>query len=259
MLLTSGFVQTGKPARVRGPTSFSKGRADTRLVAHMPQSLPPGRVPFDRVPQGAMRIEGLVKSWNDDRGFGFIEPIQGGQEIFVHIKAFRSRSGRPRVGQHVSFEVELTRDGKKRARNVELVRLSRTPARRNSRSAADWGTATLFAIPAFAVLYALVALLWRVPHLVGGAYVVLSIACFAMYAADKAAANSGGWRKSESTLLFIGVLGGWPGGLLAQQFLRHKSVKASFRNAFWGSVAVNVCAFVALSSPVVNAWSHLAK
>lgn len=211
----------------------------------------------DRTPQATMRLEGLLKSWNDERGFGFIEPIQGGQEVFVHIKAFRTRTGRPLVGQHLSFEIERNQGGKKRAKNVEVVKASRVATRRRSKSAADWGTATLFTIPAFVILYFLVALLWRVPHVVGGAYVVLSIACFALYAADKAAAASGGWRTQESTLLFVGVLGGWPGGMLAQQFLRHKSIKASFRSAFWGSIAVNVCAFVVLSSPIVNAWSRL--
>ena len=35
-----------------------------------------------------MQSTGTLKSWNDDRGFGFIEPTHGGQEIFVHIKAF---------------------------------------------------------------------------------------------------------------------------------------------------------------------------
>ena len=65
-----------------------------------------------------MRIEGTVKSWNDDRGFGFIEPLHGGQETFVHIKAFVSRSGRPEVGQRVTFEVEMAPDGKKRAKGV---------------------------------------------------------------------------------------------------------------------------------------------
>ena len=35
-----------------------------------------------------MQFTGTLQSWNDDRGFGFIEATQGGQEIFVHIKAF---------------------------------------------------------------------------------------------------------------------------------------------------------------------------
>ena len=206
-----------------------------------------------------MRVEGFVKSWNDDRGFGFIEPIQGGQEIFVHIKALRARPGRPQIGQRVSFEIELNHEGKKRAKNVEFTQTSRFSVPRSSKSAADWGTATLFVIPAFAILYALVAFLWRVPNLVAGGYVVLSVVCFAAYASDKSAANSGSWRTPESTLLIVGLLGGWPGAMLAQQLLRHKTVKASFRTAFWGSVAFNISAFVILSSPLVSAWSRLAK
>lgn len=38
-----------------------------------------------------MRFEGLLKSLNDERGFGFIEPVQGGDEIFVHIKTLRAQ------------------------------------------------------------------------------------------------------------------------------------------------------------------------
>jgi len=77
------------------------------------------------------------------------------------------------------------------------------------------------------------------------AYVVLSAACLMAYAFDKSAAVAGRWRSSERSLLVLGLLGGWPGGLLAQQLLRHKSSKASFREAFWGTVVLNVGAFVA--------------
>ena len=52
-----------------------------------------------------MRFEGFLKSWNDERGFGFIEPVKGGDEIFVHIKALPARSGRPQVIQALSFEI----------------------------------------------------------------------------------------------------------------------------------------------------------
>jgi len=43
-------------------------------------------------------------------------------------------------------------------------------------------------------------------------------------------------------LLLLGLCCGWPGGLLAQQTLRHKTVKTSFQIAFWCSAAVNVAA-----------------
>jgi uncharacterized membrane protein YsdA (DUF1294 family)/cold shock CspA family protein len=204
-----------------------------------------------------MRFEGLIKSWDDDRGFGFIEPAKGGDEIFVHITAFPARSGRPALKQRVSFEVELDRDNKKRAHHVQLVRPARPASRRARNRAAEWGGASLFAVPAFLLLYLGLAVTWGVPRLVAGAYLMLSVVCFILYAADKSAAATGARRTQERTLLAIGLLGGWPGGLVAQQLLRHKSIKSSFRAAFWATVIVNVVAFVALSSPWLGAWRWL--
>ena len=196
-----------------------------------------------------MRIDGVIKSWNDERGFGFIEPTQGGQEIFVHVKAFRVRTGRPQIGQLVSFEVELGAQGKKRAKNVESIRVVHSRRRVERDSPAQWGTTTLFAIPAFLVLFVIVNALWRLPLLVAGIYVGVSVVTFIAYALDKSAAGRGAWRTPESTLHGLSLAGGWPGALLAQQFLRHKTTKAEFRSVFWVTVAVNVIAFVALSSP----------
>jgi len=199
------------------------------------------------------RFEGRLKSWNDDRGFGFIEPVLGGQEIFVHIKSFPARSGRPQVSQPVSFEVELNAQGKKRAMNVQMVRPAGTPSPSRKEMPAQWGTASLFAIPGFLVVYLGAAISWGVPKQFLIAYVGVNIICFVAYAIDKSAARSGGWRTAESTLLALGLAGGWPGAILAQQLLRHKSNKPSFRSAFWGTVVLNVVAFVLINSPLVTA------
>lgn len=196
-----------------------------------------------------MRIDGVIKSWNDDRGFGFIEPTLGGQDIFVHIKAFRNRAARPTIGQFVSFEVELGTEGKKRAKNVEPIRVVRS---RKRDSPAQWGTATLFAIPAFLILFAFIGALWRPPLLIAGIYAGVSLITFIAYFRDKSAAARGALRTPESTLHGLSLAGGWPGALLAQQLLRHKSSKAEFRVVFWGTVVVNVIAFVALCSPVAR-------
>jgi uncharacterized membrane protein YsdA (DUF1294 family)/cold shock CspA family protein len=197
-----------------------------------------------------VRFDGTIKVWHDDRGFGFIEPDQGGQDIFLHAKAYRGGGRRPEAGLRVSFTVELNRDGKKRAALAEPARVVRVPPKSRRAQAAQWGGASLFAVPGFAVLYLVVAAVWRVPHWAAGIYAVASLITFVAYAADKSAATRGGWRIAESTLLGLGLLGGWPGALLAQQVLRHKSVKASFRAAFWGSVVLNLLAFVLLASPV---------
>ena len=114
---------------------------------------------------------------------------------------------------------------------------------------ASSGTATLFAIPAFLLLYFAAVLAWQAPTwpalVDGGA----SIVTFAAYALDKHAARRGRSRTRESTLHALSLAGGWPGALVAQQMLRHKSVKPQFRNVFWATVILNVAVFVALSSP----------
>jgi len=65
-----------------------------------------------------MRFDGTLKSWNAERGFGFITPRQGGQDIFVHISVFPRDGREPREGESLSFEVETTPEGKKRAIRV---------------------------------------------------------------------------------------------------------------------------------------------
>jgi uncharacterized membrane protein YsdA (DUF1294 family) len=78
-------------------------------------------------------------------------------------------------------------------------------------------------------------------------YAALSLVTFFAYAFDKSAAQRGAWRTSEGTLLFLGLAGGWPGALIAQQTLRHKSKKTSFRAVFWITVVFNCVAL---------AWLH---
>jgi uncharacterized membrane protein YsdA (DUF1294 family) len=101
-----------------------------------------------------------------------------------------------------------------------------------------------FPILAFGAVYAGATFAWDVPMYVGLAYLVVSVLCFAVYASDKAAARSRAQRTPERTLLLLGLAGGWPGAVLAQQWLRHKSVKASFRAKFWVTVCINSTAFV---------------
>lgn len=98
----------------------------------------------------------------------------------------------------------------------------------------------------------MVIALWRPPPGVALVYLVLSAVAFVAYAIDKSAARRGARRTPESTLHLLALLGGWPGALLAQQFLRHKSTKASFRAVFWATVVINVIGFVALCASLAG-------
>lgn len=189
-----------------------------------------------------MRLDGNLKTWNDDRGFGFIQPAHGGQDIFVHIKAFPGGSGRPVVGQALTFEVETGADGKKRARAVQYPVRGRV---RRVESPAPWTSARLLVLPVFGGVFAFVALQVPVKPLVYALYAAMSVIAFLSYALDKEAALRGRWRTPENTLHLLGLAGGWPGALLAQQLLRHKTAKPDFVGVFWFTVLANIGLFVA--------------
>ncbi|HKO09430.1 MAG: cold-shock protein [Alphaproteobacteria bacterium] len=62
---------------------------------------------------------GTVKFFNNQRGFGFIQPQDGSKDVFVHISAVE-RAGMATLseGQKVSFEIERGRDGRVSAINL---------------------------------------------------------------------------------------------------------------------------------------------
>ncbi|MBP5320491.1 MAG: DUF1294 domain-containing protein [Kiritimatiellae bacterium] len=73
-------------------------------------------------------------------------------------------------------------------------------------------------------------------------YAVMSVVTFVVYAWDKRAAKKERWRVRERTLHLLELLCGWPGAMVAQNLIRHKSRKVSFRVVFWLMVALNVAA-----------------
>jgi CspA family cold shock protein len=65
---------------------------------------------------------GIVKFFNTTKGFGFIQPDDGGKDVFVHISAVQ-RAGMDGLAekQRVEFEVERGRDGRVSAINLKAV------------------------------------------------------------------------------------------------------------------------------------------
>jgi uncharacterized membrane protein YsdA (DUF1294 family) len=76
-----------------------------------------------------------------------------------------------------------------------------------------------------------------------GWYGVASLVTFLAYAYDKHKAQTDTWRLKEQTLHTLEKFGGWPGGLAAQQLLRHKRRKAAYMAVFWRIVAMHVGAW----------------
>ena len=186
----------------------------------------------------------MVTVWNADRGFGFVQRA-GASDVFLHVNAFPRGTPAPAVGDEVTFDIEVRDDGKRRAARARPAGVPyEAPLRPTS------PVIGALAILAFVGIYWLVAVYWGpVPLWVLFFYVGVSAITFGCYAIDKSAARLKRRRVAETSLIILGMLGGWPGAIVAQQVLRHKTVKRTFRAAFWLSVLLNVFTFVAL-----NAW-----
>lgn len=65
--------------------------------------------------------EGVIKWFNDAKGYGFIEQADGGEDVFVHYSAIKGSGYKTlQEGQRVQFEVKQGAKGLS-AENVELV------------------------------------------------------------------------------------------------------------------------------------------
>ena len=71
------------------------------------------------------------------------------------------------------------------------------------------------------------------------AYLLISLATYWLYRHDKRQARQGRWRVPEKLLHAAALYGGWPGALIAQLRLRHKTRKLRFLMPFWGIVALH--------------------
>jgi uncharacterized membrane protein YsdA (DUF1294 family)/cold shock CspA family protein len=181
-----------------------------------------------------MRYQGKITNWKDDQGFGFVTPNGGGRQVFVHIRSFSNRRRRPIGDELVTYELGIDSKGRPQGENVAFVGDSASHV-----STAGPGIGSLTFAVLFLTLVAGAAFVGRLPFAVIALYLVGSAVAFCAYALDKSAARTGRWRTPEDTLHIFGLAGGWPGALVAQKVLRHKSQKQSFQLVFWATVLLN--------------------
>lgn len=66
-------------------------------------------------------LKGTVKWFNTSKGFGFIKPENGGEDVFVHISALQQAGMQSLAdNQEVEYEIEESR-GRKSAVNLKLA------------------------------------------------------------------------------------------------------------------------------------------
>lgn len=190
-----------------------------------------------------MRHQGKITKWNDAKGFGFVTPNGSGQPVFIHVRAFSNRQRRPIENALVSYEFGSDSKGRCCAVNVRYAdEKPATVVLRISVLPMAW-------MLLFTALMIGTFLVGVIPIIVPIVYLVLGMVTFLVYALDKSAAGADRRRTPESTLLILGLVGGWPGAIFAQQVLRHKSSKREFQTVFWFTVILNCGALVWLALP----------
>lgn len=185
--------------------------------------------------------KGQLIRWKDDRGFGFIQPDDGSQEVFLHITALKDVNHRPQVGDLICYQLTARKDGKVRACNASIEGVisksssSTAPNKSISRNV-DKSTSLvlktllLSLLPGLGSIHLALTTGNPIPLIL---YPVMSFITFALYADDKSRAQQGRWRRQENILHLCEFMGGWLGAFVAQQKLHHKSSKVSYQVVFW--------------------------
>lgn len=198
------------------------------------------------------KIEGKIVRWQDDKGFGFIQTESSSKELFFHISDYRANV-RPSLEENVVFEIGMDKKGKPCAKNVQQasfvqqklkqhdVRCEANQKRLQAKQNNELGI-HITLIVGVIFLLALAGLFFAklLPVWLAGWYMAINLATFLLYAHDKNAAQSGGWRVQESSLHKLALLGGWLGAGVAHKTLRHKSQKPEFRQGFYLTIIGNV-------------------
>lgn len=210
-----------------------------------------------------MRHVGRITNWNEDKGYGFVTPHDGGARAFVHIKAFQVSSRRPVEGDLISYDTASDARGRLNATSVRFAgQRVMTPVAKNKRPVIPRRPPKRIPRVALGASFLLAAVVLMVmgvvPAVLPLLYLLLSCASYLMYAFDKEIAGKAGWRRTpESTLHLLDLAGGWPGGLVAQHVARHKTAKAAFQRAFWITVLFNLALFGVLwRSGIAATWTE---
>ena len=201
-----------------------------------------------------MRLKGKLLNWNDEKAFGFILPNGGGEHVFIHKTAFSNRKCAPQINDIITFSITKDNQGRYCAEQATF-----SGEKLIKRQATNVSQFSLYLSIIFIGLIITASIMGYLPYKLVLAYLLISVITFIVYGFDKAKAQRGAWRTPESTLHFLALIGGWPGAAIAQQILRHKSIKRSFRIVFWFTVIVNGGALAWLMAESGNFLSQVFK
>ncbi len=170
-------------------------------------------------------MKGVVVKFDNQRGYGFIRPDNGGRDVFVHISQVEGRQ-ELEVGQRVKFQM---RDAERGPSAYAVI-----PGRKARPPAIQFSLVTLvLVLSGTLLLYSLFDLHWLL-----GWFVSATVVAFALFGIDKQSARMGRRRVPELVLHGIAFAGGSFGALMGMRVFHHKTAKRQFRIVMWLIVLV---------------------
>lgn len=182
-----------------------------------------------------IRKKGILTTWNDDKGYGFITPVGEKKEIFVHISEYQ---GYPLLNDRVSFTLSKDKSGRDCAINTikfDVAKLTSQIKKTNHISTFSILIITIFLLLLFYLIQDKKIATYIIIY-----YILIGIFTFYTYSKDKDFSQDGNWRVSEKRLHLLSMMGGWLGALIAQDKLNHKSSKKRFKIFFLITIMLNI-------------------
>jgi cold shock CspA family protein/uncharacterized membrane protein YsdA (DUF1294 family) len=162
----------------------------------------------------SQEAQGVVVSFDEDRGFGFIRTPDATEDVFVHVSAIEGGGGL-RPGQRVRFRVEPSDRGPRAVRVIPGT-VGLTPA-----------LTAVLGVLGFIVVATIGLATIGVPWPLGW-LVLVNVATLAVWAWDKYRAVRNGRRVPEAGLLGLAAIGGSVGAWIGVGWLGHKRRKSTF-------------------------------
>ncbi len=198
------------------------------------------------IPKMDITRKGTLQDWNDGKGFGFIVPEEPGGKVFAHVNDFKCPHPRPIDGDAVLYQTRTGSDGRIRAVGIQRPSLDK------ARGPMGF---SLFAGLIFAVWIGLGTRIGSYPLELSIVLAFMSLISYTQYASDKRRALRKRFRVPEARLHLVDLLGGWPGGLLAQRRFQHKTSKTRFQIIFILTVFLNIAILVHIAAEP-GAWKQ---
>ncbi len=198
------------------------------------------------------RRSGELVQWNNKGGYGFVRDGTG-RDFFVHIS--QVAGGRPSIGDRLQFDIASGRKGRPSAVDVTIVETAPAPTPKLA-EAIQTRPANIsrykLGLRVGAATMMTLLILWAIgtrnaPVWLGLLYAGMGLASALLYRSDKIYALTNRWRVSEANLHIVDFSFGIIGGLSAQEFYRHKTIKPRFVATTWAIALFHTWILAAIS------------